>query len=159
MLTAYFMDSSALVKRYVSETGTDWIHELAAPQSQNRLIIARIAWVEVCSALARRQREGALSPEHVALTVDNLHYDLDTQYQIVELDRAVMELAGQLVARHPLRAYDAVQLASALCILPAFAHAQSTSLVFVAADDYLLAAAQAEGLRTENPNHHRQRTG
>lgn len=154
MLTACFVDSSALVKRYVGETGTNWVHELAAPQSQNRLIIARITWVEVRSALARRQREGVLSPEHVALTVDNLRYDLDTQYQIVELDRAVMDLAGQLVARHPLRANDAVQLASALHILPAFTRAQSTPLIFVAADDYLLAAAQAEGLRTENPNHH-----
>lgn len=152
MLIAYFMDSSALVKRYVDEAGTNWVQGLAAPQSQNRVIIARITWVEVCSASARRQREGVLSPEHVARTVDNLRYDLDTQYQIVELDRAVMDLAGQLVTRHPLRAYDAVQLASGLHILPAFARAQSTSLIFVAADDHLLAAAQAEGLRTENPN-------
>ena len=154
MLAAYFMDSSALVKRYVAETGTDWIHKVAAPESQNPLIIARITWVEVCSALARRHREGVLSSEQVAFTVNNLRYDLDTQYQIVEFDRAVMDMAGQLVARHPLRAYDAVQLASAVRILPAFTGAQSTYLIFAAADDCLLAAAQAEGLRTENPNHH-----
>jgi predicted nucleic acid-binding protein len=56
--------------------------------------------------------------------------------------------------RHPLRAYDAIQLASALGIYPSFEHAAFTSLTFLAADDRLLAIAQAEGLHTDNPNHY-----
>jgi predicted nucleic acid-binding protein len=61
VVNAYFIDSSALVKRYVAETGTAWIQEITAPFSGNQLIIARITWVEVFSALARRQREDGLS--------------------------------------------------------------------------------------------------
>lgn len=110
--------------------------------------------MEVLSALARRQREGSLLPDSVAKAIRTFRYDLDTQYQVVELDRMLAETAGQLVGKHPLRAYDAVQLASALRVQPAFARAESTSLTFLAADDRLIAIAQAEGLLTDNPNHH-----
>ena len=70
------------------------------------------------------------------------------------MDRALTEAAGKLVRKHPLRAYDAVQLASALRVHPAFARSRSTSLIFLTADDRLLANAQAEGLTTDNPNLH-----
>ena len=62
MVTAYFLDSSALVKRYVAEVGTAWIQAMTVPAARNALLIARITWVEVLSALIRRQREGGLSP-------------------------------------------------------------------------------------------------
>ena len=154
MVNVYFLDSSALVKRYVAETGTAWVQSITAPHTRNKLIIDRITWVEVLSALARRQREGSLSSNNVAKAIRTFRYDLDTQYQVVELDRMLTETAGQLVGKHPLRAYDAVQLASALRVQSAFARAKSTSLTFLAADDRLIAIAQAEGLLTDNPNHH-----
>lgn len=49
-MTAYFLDSSALVKRYVSETGSAWIQQIADPLTGNELLIAQITWVD---ALAR----------------------------------------------------------------------------------------------------------
>ena len=61
MVDVYFLDSSALLKRYVSEVGTGWIQSIADPQNQSRLIVAHIAWVEVYSAVSRRQREGSFS--------------------------------------------------------------------------------------------------
>ena len=76
------------------------------------------------------------------------------QYQVIELDQALAESAGQLVNQYPLRAYDAVQLASVLRIQPAFASTTSTSLVFLTADERLLAIAQSAGLLTDNPNNH-----
>jgi predicted nucleic acid-binding protein len=154
VVSAYFLDSSALVKRYVPETGTAWIQAIADAATGNLLIISRITWVEVLSALARRQREGSLSATDVHLIIQRFRYDLNHQYQVVELDRTVMENAGQLVNQYPLRAYDAVQLASVLRIQPTFATATSTSLVFLTADDRLLTIAQTAGLLTDNPNHH-----
>lgn len=154
MVNGYFLDSSALVKRYVAETGTAWVQSITAPHAGNKLIIARITWVEVLSALARRQRESSLSSDNVFRAIRTFRYDLDTQYQVVELDRMLAETAGQLVGKHPLRAYDAVQLASALRVQPAFARAESTSLTFLTADDRLIAIAQAEALLTDNPNRH-----
>ncbi len=136
------------------EAGSAWVQAITALRARNKLIIARITWVEVLSAFARRQREGSLLPADVARAIQAFRYDLDTQYQVVELDRALTEIAGQLVGRHPLRAYDAVQLASALRIQPAFARTKSSPLTFVTTDDRLVAAAQAEGLLADNPTRH-----
>ena len=154
MVNAYFLDSSALVKRYVPETGSAWIQAIVDAATGNLLIIARITWVEVLSALARRQRDGSLSAPDVDLIIQRFRFDLNNQYQVVELDRALAESAGQLVNQYPLRAYDAIQLASVLRIQPTFATATSTSLVFLTADDRLLTIAQTAGLLTDNPNNH-----
>lgn len=80
MVSAYFLDSSALVKRYVPETGSAWVQALADVATGNLLIIARITWVEVLSALARRQREGSLSDTEVDLIIQRFGYDLNNQY-------------------------------------------------------------------------------
>lgn len=64
MVNVYFLDSSALLKRYVPEVGTAWVQSIADPQNQNLLFVAHITWVEVCSAVARRQREGSVSGVH-----------------------------------------------------------------------------------------------
>ena len=153
-MTAYFLDSSALVKRYVSETGSAWIQLLTDSQTGNLLFIARITWVEVISAFARRQREGSLTSADVALVIQTFRSDLNTQYQVIELDAKLAVSAGQLVNQYPLRAYDAVQLASVLRIQPAFTTTQSTSLIFLTADNRNSAIAGALGLLTDNPNHH-----
>jgi len=153
-VSLYFLDSSALVKRYVTETGSAWISALTDPENRNPLIIARITWVEVLSALARRQREGSLTPDDVTRATLAFRYDLDMQYQVAELDRALAEAAGELVTRHPLRAYDAVQLASALRVQSELVRTRAPALTFLSADDRLVAIAQAEGLLTDNPNRH-----
>jgi hypothetical protein len=153
-VTAYFLDSSALVKRYVSETGSAWIQQITDPQTGNSLFIARITWVEVRSALARRQREGSLTLAAVNQLIQIFRSDLNNQYQVIELDSTLAETAGQLVSQYPLRAYDAVQLASVLRIQPAFATTQSTQLIFLTADNRLSAIATALGLLTDNPNNH-----
>lgn len=154
MLNAYFLDSSALVKRYVPEIGSAWINALASPDTGNLLIISRITWVEVLSALARRQREGSLSDTDVALIIQQFRFDLNNQYQVVEFDQALAESAGQLINQYPLRAYDAVQLASVLRIQPIFASVTSTSLIFITADDRLLTIAQTAGLLSDNPHNY-----
>ncbi len=142
------------MKRYVPETGSAWIRALSAQETGNSLFIARITWVEVLSALARREREGSLTPTDKTLILQRFRSDLNNQYQVIELDSTLAQTAGQLVGQYPLRAYDAVQLASVLRIQPAFATTQSTSLIFLTADNRLSAIAQTLGLLTDNPNHH-----
>ena len=150
----YYLDTSALVKRYVAEIGSDWIRALADPKASNLLLTARLTIVEARSALARRKREASINDEDHAFTVGMLANHVLTQYHFVELEAAVVSLAGELLDRQPLRAYDAVQLASALMINAALVASDLSGLIFLTADDRLLSVAQLEGLICDNPNLH-----
>jgi uncharacterized protein len=154
MVDVYFLDSSALLKRYVPEVGTAWVQSITDSQNQNRLIVAHIAWVEVCSAIARRQREGSVSDVQANQILMAFRFHWNSQYFTAAIDETVVNLAGQLVNKHPLRAYDAVQLSAALSIRNEINPADVTSFHFLTADDRLLAIAQSENLLVDNPNWH-----
>lgn len=137
-----FLDSSALVKRYVPEPGSALVRRLCA---HGEVAVCRIAFAEVAAALARACRERILVEDERDRLLDQLGDDVDA-FQTVELRRAVVEATRPLVTRHPLRGYDAVQLASAIAI-----HERGSSLRFWSADARLVAAARSEGLRAQLP--------
>lgn len=152
MVSAYFLDSSALLKRYVPEIGTAWIQTITDSQNQNLLIAAHITLVEICSAVTRRQREGSISSNQASQILAAFRVHWNTQYFIVAIDKIVIDLAGQLVSQHPLRAYDAVQLAAALSIQAQLLPPATTSFNFLTADSRLLTIARIEHLLADNPN-------
>jgi len=61
MVTVYYLDTSALVKQYVDETGSTWLRNLVASGSVV-LLISHILVVEMISAFNRRLREGVDLP-------------------------------------------------------------------------------------------------
>ena len=155
MVSAYFLDTSALVKRYVPEIGSEWILSITDPVTNSDLVISQITWVEVHSAFARRLRDGSLSAERFDLIVQKVREDFENEYRVIDVDRTLIETAGELVMQHPLRAYDSVQLASALRFQSTTLLSQpETRLIFVSADNRLLNIAQLEGLAIDNPNNY-----
>ena len=155
MVNAYFLDTSALVKRYVPEIGSDWILSITDPATDNHLAISQITWVEVHSALARRLRDGSLSAQRFDLIVQKVREDFENEYRVIDVDQTLIETATELVMQHPLRAYDSVQLASALRFQSTTLLSQpETQLIFVSADNRLLDIAQSQGLATDNPNNY-----
>lgn len=110
--------------------------------------------IEATCIFARRQREGTLSPNDSAHILSIFDYHFAYRYTVVDVTTEVMRAARYLANRHPLRAYDAVQLASAWLIHQDLCDSDAPPLTFVCADENLLTAAQAEGLLTENPNKH-----
>ena len=60
-MAGYFVDGSALVKRYVNKTGSVWLSGLVSPAAGNDIYIARITTVEVIAALTRRARGGTIA--------------------------------------------------------------------------------------------------
>jgi predicted nucleic acid-binding protein len=114
VVNAYFLGTRALVKRYVPELGSNWIQSITVPAAGNFLAISQITWVEVSSAFSRRQREGSLFVDEVDQLMGDFRTDFYNQYEVIEVDRTLIETAGELVMQNPLRAYDSVQLASAL---------------------------------------------
>ncbi|MCK6586509.1 MAG: type II toxin-antitoxin system VapC family toxin [Polyangiaceae bacterium] len=134
----YFLDASALVKRYVREEG----YNAVRPLFRRRVAASAISAVEVPAALARRAREGDLPKAGVPALIEQVVADM-SEMIVVEVRRSALDLARSLVSKHPLRAYDAVQLACAL-LLSARA---ATAITFVCADLRLSDAAAAEGAR------------
>lgn len=153
-MAEYYADSSVLVKRHVNEIGSDWVRSLTDPAAANLIITTRLSFVEVCSALNRRVRETSIIALDYAQMIDDVTNFWQAQYEIVELTTSVVDRAKQLLESHPLRAYDAVQLASALLAQNALRVAGVPTLIFLAADERLLVAADTEGMATDNPNDH-----
>lgn len=145
----WFADSSALVKRYVNEAGSHWLRRELA---NHRVIIAQITSVEMIAALTRRFRQGDISKFALHQARKRfLTHRADQQYQIIEIDPPIIEEAMRLAFAHGLRAYDAVQLATAMF---AARGVDKSRFVFVTADAQLEIGCAAEGLQVENPLNH-----
>lgn len=127
---------------------------LAAPIAGHTLLTAQMTPAEIVSGVARRRRERTI-PARTAHAI-RLLTDRHTrrEYLVIGLQDPVLRRAEDLLERHPLRAYDAVQLASALESNGRLVAAGLAPLVFVPADIRLLAVASAEGLTTDDPNAH-----
>jgi hypothetical protein len=134
-----FFDASALVKRYVRESGTPTVRRLLR---EPRAVASRLSEAEISSAVHRRQREGALTLAQKRRAMDALRADLP-RLEVVELSPKVVAAVHSLLDRHPLRAADALQLASAIVLRDAL----DTEIELVTYDQRLHAAAQAEGFQ------------
>jgi hypothetical protein len=83
-VAVYFFDSSAIVKRYVRESGTAWVQGLVHPPAGHRIYLARITGVEVCAALTRR-RAGSLARPIAVASLARFRLDLSQEYRITEI--------------------------------------------------------------------------
>ena len=141
-MAAYFLDSSALVKRYVQEVGTSWVRGLARRGAANQIILARITAVEVTSAIARRRQGGSLTSARASLFLSRFRRHLAGRYVLLDMTPSLLAEAMNLANIHELRAYDAVQPASALRVN----RLSGGAIVLVSSDQELNKAAAAEGL-------------
>lgn len=134
----HFLDSSAIVAAYATESKSRRARELL----RGAVAVSRLAEVETVSALARLAREHALPVARRDAVIGAFVSDLD-HWTIVEISAEVTLRARELLVRRPLRASDAVQLASALLMRDRLPRGLDA---FVAFDKRLADAARAEGL-------------
>jgi predicted nucleic acid-binding protein len=151
-VAAFFFDTSALVKRHVTEAGSGWVRAQTAAKAGHTLYIASITAVEMTSAITRRQRGGSLTSAQGAAIYGHFRRHLAQRYVVLEITPALMASAVLLARSHGLRAYDAVQLAAALDIQRDHRDTGLALVTLVSADRDLNAAATAEGLTVEDPN-------
>jgi uncharacterized protein len=154
-VTDWFFDPSALLKRYVREVGSAWAVSITAASGGDSVIVTEVSLAEVAAALAAKQR----APRGLTIAErDNalglFLQDAAQRFLVFPTDRPVIDQAVQLTRRHRLRGYDAVQLAAGLLANQDLLAQGRAPLVLVSADNDLLAAAQAEGLATDNPLNH-----
>lgn len=136
-----FADSSALVKLYADESGSETVRALTD------VSISALAQVEVPSALWRKQRMGELSAGHVQSLLGQFLFDCQfpapvvPRFIIMEAGQRVLTRAAELVGVHGLRAYNAVQLATAIL----FRETVGNRVSFAVFDVELSEAAAREG--------------
>jgi len=133
-----FWDASAVIPLCVTEKGSE---------AMKRLLMAdplmSVWWatpVECCSAFARLRREGILDTEEEGLAKEPL-YELMKAVTEIKPSQKVRDNALRLIATHPLRSADALQLAAALIWTNGNPHGYS----LVCLDNKLRMAAQKEG--------------
>lgn len=144
-----FLDSSALVKLYVDEPGSDHVEQLLLDAGPGAAVISRLAVVEVAAALTRRSRKGDLSLDDLSAVMGRIRSDAKTRFRVVELGGATMSRAIIVVEQHALRAADAIQLA---CALLAFGQArQQVGHALVSSDAELNNAAARESILVVDP--------
>jgi uncharacterized protein len=153
-----FLDASAVVKRYIREPGSAWVRQVCEERDEdgrklNLVAIAEISRVEVAAAFAVLVRRNEISKTLGERAYKEFIDELEQEYRSVRLTPEVPHHAADLTQRHPLKAYDAVQLATALAYDGLLKRAQ-LSLTFISGDDRLLQAANVEGLVADNPFSH-----
>lgn len=108
-----YFDASALVKLVVEEEGSDIASALW--DGCDAALSSRLAYPEVCAALAAAHRNHDLEDDEFAVAQADWA-EFWAAMRAVELTAAVERHAGELAERHALRGADAVHLASALTL-------------------------------------------
>jgi hypothetical protein len=130
-----YLDTSALAKRYIIEPDAESMNRLIA-QNQGRLFTSIVTYAEILSVFARCWRQRRISSRQ--FRAQNRAFLAEwSALHVVDLSFQVIQPAGRVIERHRLRAYDAVQLCSALWL---------GRPVFATFDARLRQAAAAEGL-------------
>jgi len=142
----YFFDTSAFVKRYKPEVGSEVVQR-AFGEPASTLIVCAITLVETYAALYRHSRKGRLSPGELTQAVEGVTADLEHgPLHVVDVTSHHVARTRHLIADYDLASHDAVILAAALDL-------KAFDIIFVCADvrSRLLGAAASSGLSTLNP--------
>ena len=139
-----YWDTSAIVPLLVAEAASSAVRD--AFDADPLVVTWWGTAVECLSALARLEREGAMTPAEMQGASERLDA-LELAWAEVQPTDQLRALAGRLLRVHALRAADALQLAAALVA----AEGQPGSLTVVSLDARLALAAECEGLRVTRP--------
>jgi uncharacterized protein len=135
-----YADTSALIKRYVRETGSE---QVVAYFSQFSIIgTSALTQAEMASAMAKALRLGWVDEAGISLAWQDFlsHW---AAYTRLPASSGVVERAASIAWRHNLRAYDSIHLSSAM----AWKEITGDQVAFACYDLNLLKAARQEGLQ------------
>lgn len=136
-----FIDTSALVKRFIQEAGSDLVDELM--DSADEIYVSAITRIESNSAISRLLREKSLSRSEY----DRIKIELDTDFPffiLVDFSEELEKVAIELVERRRLKTLDSIQLASCLSV-------KGKIDWLITCDNKMEMAASEEGMKIINP--------
>ncbi len=138
-----FWDASAVVPLIVQEEKTEYC--IKQFRDDEDAIVWTLSKIEVFSALCRRFRDNSLTEEAFELSKTRMNDFFDMVFEVVSIPK-VKQRALRLLQVHPLKAADALQLASVLVAT----EEDPSRLPIICFDERLGHAARREGF-TVNP--------
>ena len=160
-MSSYFFDTSALIKRYHREPGSEWVMATCNSRIRSRIFISHVAYVESVAAFRRLGRINGYHHSFVETMIQSFRRDFalsdparpKPRHVIIPVSSGILDLAASLCDTYwqarpaPLRSLDAIQLA---CGITA-SRLTTDTFQFVTSDIRLGSIVPAEGLATVNP--------
>jgi uncharacterized protein len=153
-----YVDSSALSKQYLQEAGSAKLGAKLEEAGRARIpvLTSFLTYAEMHAMLGRKLREGSLQKADYRLAVRRFDSDWRSYFVLVELRQQVLSLIPDLVKKHPLKASDAIQLASAVWARRSAQRGVKKGgvqqrVAFAVADRQLATAAESEQFAIFNP--------
>ncbi|WP_424018051.1 type II toxin-antitoxin system VapC family toxin [Halorientalis pallida] len=140
----HFFDTSALVKRYYEEPGTEVVDGLI--ESDDSTVISSLSIIETVSAFRRKYNRNEIAKDEMESLLSAFFSEALDDFVIVPIEESMLQFSFDLVVEDDLRTLDSLQLAAALSV-----DTDDESPVFVCADSELTAVAEDRGLETTNP--------
>jgi predicted nucleic acid-binding protein len=151
-MASWYVDTSALLKLYVTEVGSNWI---SATITIDETVVNSLTTAEMGVALIRRVRDGTLSTHDGRLAWRRFRQDCHA-FAVMPVDRRMLVRAVGVAGRAsvPLRTLDAIQLQGAVDAAAVARSRGQPPPLFITADERQERAAQALGFATDNPLRH-----
>lgn len=108
-----FFDTSALIKRYINETGSKYVDDLFF--KADRIFISPITEIECISTLKRLQIENQISMNDYIELKKEIREDFK-YFSIIEFSGQIIEMSIKLIGKYQLKTLDSIQLASVLSV-------------------------------------------
>ena len=143
-MAIFYLDTSAIVKRYRQEQGSEVIAQLLEnPPSEDRFYTSFLSVLEFTSAILRLARGGQFREELAGEILANFRIDVRDIFMVWPLDNDLVNEAVSVVFENSLRSGDAIHLATAISLHNS---ARGPQVVMVSADIELLDGAEASAL-------------
>jgi predicted nucleic acid-binding protein len=137
----FFFDTSALIKRYISEPGSNKVDDLF--EIAEDIVVSSVTKIEAYSTLKRLLVTNLISEGDYETVKSNIDYDF-RYFTVVSLNEEIEREAIRLIERHQLKTLDSIQLASCL-------YRKADIRDFVVSDVKLKNAAGAENIEVVDP--------
>lgn len=151
-MPVFYLDTSALAKRYKNEPGTVFIDKLFTllEQPEHKGATSFLTFLELLAMVTRLRKGKQITQDTYDHMLARILHDLHTYFTISPVSTDVLATSVSVIKTHALKAPDAQQLATALELRPILEQL-GERLVFIADDHELYTAAVHEGLPAIHP--------
>jgi len=147
----FFFDTSAIVKRYHQESGSEIVDRIfeGILKKQSKAILSTLAVLEFTSALRRKVTTGEVTWKQLRDSIGTFLKEVYENFRIERVDEGMFADSLELILKYGLSTLDSLQLVSSIRVSEAFT--DKSKIIFTSADEELCKAAEKEGFKVINP--------